>query len=263
MNESKKSQESLEDKLKQFSLAFARLHDSILITDSNFKIVSVNKPFEEMYGYTLEDVLGKTPDVLNAEPMTEANPQEIYDAIARNDVWQGSTLSVRKDGSRFVSELTASALIDEQGKPFAYVGTQRDITEKKKAEEAMKTAYTAIELSPSATFTSDLEGKVTYANVAAARMWGFENPADMVGTEVMDYWTKKSQEKAKEIVGVLMKEGSYSGEGLIGKRKDGTEFIIEANSVILRDNSGKPIKHDRLFYRHYRKKEDRRRNRIF
>lgn len=72
-------------------------------------------------------------------------------------------------------------------------------------------------------------------------MWGFENPADMIDTDVMNHWTEKSREKAQEIVEILIREGSYSGEGLIGKRKDGTEFLVEASSAILIDSSGKPV----------------------
>ena len=361
----------LEQKIEQLSLAFAQLSDPIIITDSNFNVVSVNKPFEELYGYTLEELTGNTPDLLNAEPMSEDIQQDIYATVAEGNIWNGSALNARKDGSTFDCEMTISTLTDEQGKPFAYIGTHKDvteqkqieedlrenkkrlelvlegggvgywdwniktgecvfderwqgmlgysigdiqqnfdtwggllfpddkpriisqleahfedptviydpemrlktksgdykwirgkgkvvewdeegnplrmagihidITERKQAEEEMKKAYAAIETSPNATFTSDLEGRVTYANSAAARMWGFENHDDMMGTEVMGYWAEKSREKAKEVIGILMKEGSYSGEGLIGKRKDGTEFLVEANSAILEDASGKPV----------------------
>ena len=125
-------------KIEQFSQAFAQLPDSILITDSNFNIISINKPFEEMYGYTLEELAGKKPDLLNVEPMAEAIQQDIYDTVSRNDIWRGSALNIRKDGSTFLCDMTISTIVDEHGKPFAYIGTQKDITRQRKAEEALK-----------------------------------------------------------------------------------------------------------------------------
>ena len=58
---------------------------------------------------------------------------------------------------------------------------------------------------------------------------------------VLDYWIESDKEKAKEIIGVLAIEGKCFWEGLIGKRKDGTEFITEVKSALLKDEYGKPI----------------------
>ncbi len=127
----------LEKRIDQYSLAFAQLPDSILITDSKFNIVSVNKPFEELFGYTLEEIVGKTPDMLNGEPNSEKIQRKIYDDIATG-AWRGSFENVKKDGSTFTCDMTISALKDEQGELFAYVGTQKDITERKKAELELK-----------------------------------------------------------------------------------------------------------------------------
>ena len=102
-------------------------------------------------------------------------------------------------------------------------------------------AHSAIETSLNAIFSSDLEGNVSYANFAAAKMWGFGDPKNMIGSHVLDYWTEESQEKAREIICILKKNGSYSGEGLVGKRKDGSEFTIEIQSAVLKDRSGNPI----------------------
>ena len=116
-----------------------------------------------------------------------------------------------------------------------------DITGLKKSEEELRKAYNAIETSFNAVFTSNFKGEVVYANLAAARMWGFKDPHEMIGTHVLDYWAKSSRKKAKEIISILTMENSYSGGELIGRRKDGTEFIAEFNSVLVRDESGKPV----------------------
>jgi len=132
MTDSDVSERKLEERIESFSLVFAQLPDPKIIMDANFNIISINKPFEELYGYSLEDVLGKRLSLLNAEQVTKEIQQDIYKTISTNGIWIGSLLNMTKSGHKFICETKISALIDEQGIPFAYVGTQTDITEKKK-----------------------------------------------------------------------------------------------------------------------------------
>jgi PAS domain S-box-containing protein len=115
-------------------------------------------------------------------------------------------------------------------------------TDLQKSLREIREAHAAMENSVNAIFTADLEGKVKYANPSAAQMWGFESPRDMVGTNVLDYWTEESQEAAKEVMRITLSgQGHYSnGKELVGKRKDGTEFFAETKAAMIKDESGKP-----------------------
>jgi PAS domain S-box-containing protein len=149
-------------------------------------------------------------------------------------------IAIKKDGSEF-PVIIHSAPILKGNKSVGLRGIIIDISELKKAEEEIKKVNTAIDISHSAMFTSNLKGIVTYANPSAAKIWGFDNINEMIGTNVLSYWTKKSQKKVKEIINILLKKGFYAGKGLIGKRKDGTEFLVEVKSAILKDRFENPI----------------------
>ncbi len=154
MTDSDVSERKLEERIESFSLVFAQLPDPKIIMDANFNIISINKPFEELYGYSLEDVLGKRLSLLNAEQVTKEIQQDIYKTISTNGIWIGSLLNMTKSGHKFICETKISALIDEQGIPFAYVGTQTDITEKKKVENLKAVLY---QISEAVSFSSSLE----------------------------------------------------------------------------------------------------------
>ena len=114
--------------------------------------------------------------------------------------------------------------------------------ERKQAEGELKTSSLATETSMNAIFAADLKGIITYANTSASKMWGYKCTEEMIGTNAIEYWTESTQGKAGEMIGTLLKEGKVASSGvLIGKRLDGTEFIVESNSVIIKDENGKPV----------------------
>ena len=114
--------------------------------------------------------------------------------------------------------------------------------ERKQAEGELKTSSLATETSMNAIFAADLKGIITYANTSASKMWGYKNTEEMIGTNAIEYWTESTQGKAGEMIVRLLKEGNVATSGVLtGKRLDGTEFIVESNSIIIKDKNGKPV----------------------
>ena len=126
-----------EDEFKYLYLFADQLVDSIIITDSNFKISYVNSATEELYGYSQKELLGKTPDLLNAEPLSEQIQKNIYKKMATDEVWRGTHLNRRKDGSVFVCEYKISPFRNKKGELLFYIGAQRDVTEQKRVEKTL------------------------------------------------------------------------------------------------------------------------------
>ena len=144
--------------------------DSAITTNLNFEITWANRSFQELYGYTADEVMGRTPDFLNVEPNSEEIQNDIYQSVSSGEVWRGEVLNKRKDGSKLFCELMVFPLVDEQGKVFAYAGHHRDISERKKAQEeisaernklkamlgAMRSAITIRDLDYTITFQNDI-----------------------------------------------------------------------------------------------------------
>ena len=126
-----------EERIRFLSLITEQIADSVIATDLDYKITYVNQSFQNLYGYNSEELLGKSPDALNAESNASEVQAQINDAVFSGKVWMGEVLNQKKDGSTFPCELTFFPLADEAGVTFAYAAIQRDITNRKRVEEEL------------------------------------------------------------------------------------------------------------------------------
>lgn len=109
--------------------------DGIRIVKPDGTVIYGNTAFDTMYGFPSKEYLGKNVDELYADPsLVHSTVIPILNTLGR---WDGEVVAKHKDGTNFPIWLT-SARIDHQGKPVAFVGIIRDITERRKLEELKK-----------------------------------------------------------------------------------------------------------------------------
>ncbi|MCF7966431.1 MAG: EAL domain-containing protein [Methylobacter tundripaludum] len=117
------------------------LQDAMLVTDANNVILKVNQAFTRITGYSAEEVLGKTPNLLSSGLHDKAFYAAMWDSINRTDAWQGEIWNRRKNGEVFPEWLiiTAVKAADEKTEQIHhYVASFSDITSRKAAEEEIK-----------------------------------------------------------------------------------------------------------------------------
>ena len=110
----------------------------ILVTDSNRVILRVNQALADSTGYSVEELLGQTPTVLESGRHDAKFYAAMWEKIGRTGSWQGEIWNRRKGGDIFPNWLTVTAVRNPDGVVTHYVGTQIDITESKEAEDAIK-----------------------------------------------------------------------------------------------------------------------------
>jgi PAS domain S-box-containing protein len=118
------------------------------------------------------------------------------------------------------------------------IGGITDISERKRAEEALRTKDSAIASSISPVALADLDGNVTYVNPSLVRMWGFADEKDALGKPASAFW--QTREKALEVAKALRDNGSWTGE-LVATKSDGSTFDVEMMASVVTDEAGKPI----------------------
>ncbi|MFZ3138414.1 MAG: PAS domain S-box protein [Thermodesulfovibrionales bacterium] len=114
----------------------------LLIRASNGMIVYTNQKFEEMFGYSQGELVGKHISVLNAacDISPEKTAEEIIRSIKENGVWHGEVLNKKRDGTPFWCRVSISTLEDpEYGE--IWVSINEDITEHKEAEENYRAIF--------------------------------------------------------------------------------------------------------------------------
>lgn len=111
----------------------------LLVTDADTIIVRVNKAFAECAGYSAEELIGAKPSILKSGQHDEAFYRAIWQSIEQTSGWQGEIWDRRKNGEIYPKLLTISAVKNTLGNITHYVGTHVDITERKKADEQIRT----------------------------------------------------------------------------------------------------------------------------
>ncbi|HHS12334.1 MAG TPA: PAS domain S-box protein [bacterium] len=127
-----------EEEIIRLVSAMRQAREGVVITDLQGRIVYVNPFFNEMTGYSLEEVKGKNPRILSSGRQDQAFYQELWSTITRGKTWSGMFINKRKDGSLYPEESTIFPVKDPYGKIINFAAVKRDITERREAEEAMQ-----------------------------------------------------------------------------------------------------------------------------
>jgi len=139
----KLQQEVTERKIIEKSLYYHKylldnVSDAVISSDMNFVIKSWNNAATEMYGWEQDEVIGKTIDEIVRPTYQTASRQEINDAFFTNGSWKGEILHHHRDGRAIDILASVKILKDDEGSPIGVVFVNRDITDYKRTEVALK-----------------------------------------------------------------------------------------------------------------------------
>ena len=111
---------------------------AILVTDTNKVIQRVNHAFSELTGYSVEEVIGKTPSLLSSGRHGADYYAAMWESIQRSGSWQGEIWNRRKNGEIYPQWLTITAVRNGGHLTTNYVATMTDISQRKAAEEEIR-----------------------------------------------------------------------------------------------------------------------------
>ncbi len=123
--------------------------DSIIITTKDLDapgpyIIYVNPGFSRMTGYAPEEVIGKSPRILQGAKTDPATLRCIRSSLSAGEVFFGQAINYRKDGSEFWNEWHIEPIKDAVGNVECYMAIQRDITKRKEAEQEIENKNIAL-----------------------------------------------------------------------------------------------------------------------
>jgi PAS domain S-box-containing protein len=133
-------QRARDEQLRLLTKAVQNSNDAIIITEADPfdepgpRILYVNEAFERMTGYRREEVLGRTPRILQGEKTDRAMLDRIRAALTNWYPVRVEVVNYRKDGVEFLVDLSLFPVIGEQGEQAYWIGVQRDVTEQREAE---------------------------------------------------------------------------------------------------------------------------------
>jgi PAS domain S-box-containing protein len=128
-----------EEDVRFLSQVVEQSTDSIICSDAEFRIIYMNNSAEKLFGWPKEELLGKTPDILNAEPSADEIQKKIYESVLAGKAYLGEALNRKKDGSTFYCQFLVSPLFDVDGRFIGSIGSQRDVTDRRKTQDELAT----------------------------------------------------------------------------------------------------------------------------
>lgn len=117
--------------------ALRSIDECVSITDMNDNLIFVNEAFQRVYGYTSQELVGKHIGIVRSPLTDDSVYREIHPSTLRGG-WRGELFNRKKDGTDFPIFLSTSVVRDDRGIPVALIGVASDITERKKAEQALR-----------------------------------------------------------------------------------------------------------------------------
>jgi len=101
----------------------------ITLAEPGYPVIYVNPAFCEMTGYSSEELMGKSPAILQGEKSDQGVLAELKQKLDDCDIFHGKTYNYRKDGSEFIMEWKIVPIRGEEGIVSHYLAIQREITD--------------------------------------------------------------------------------------------------------------------------------------
>lgn len=216
--------------------------DAIIALDTKRVIVSWNRGAAELYGWSAAEATGKPIEAL-LRSRSPAPMDQIRQVLAREGRWNGELTHTRRDGRDIVVESRHVMVRDENGVPTGFLEINRDISERKDAENALRISETRFrtmfENAPVGIAIGDWQGRLERCNMAFRKLLGYaENEiqgrwfGDLIPTEHRDASLAEFERLRAGHVPFYELDGRYT-------RKDGEMIWVHKVVSAIPDEAGR------------------------
>jgi PAS domain S-box-containing protein len=213
-------------------------HAIVAITDVQGTITYVNDKFCVISQYSEDELIGKNHRILNSAHHPKEFFQQMYQAIANGRVWHGEIKNRAKDGSAYWVDTTIVPFMSADGKPRQYAAIRADITERKRAEEALHEQSRILDFAP--VLVRDMSSRIVLWNRGAEKLYGFTGE-EALGRVSHELLRTEFPEPVASMEQHLLHTGAWEGE-LLHRRRDGSHIVVSSLWTLHRDVKGLPAR---------------------
>jgi len=229
--------EYIDELIRQSASLFNLVGDAIIAKTVDGKITLWNPGAEKMFGYSAEEILGRSTKILFHSDRLKEAEEMLARTIQGELVKPFETVCLRKDGRQLDVSVAVSPVTDPAGKIIGSSKILRDLTEYNRVKREIEEQTALLDKTRDAILIFDLEGRILFWNKAAERIYGWTRReaanrfiGDFIYTDV---------QKFKEIHAIAVETGEWSGE-LHQVTKDRQELIVETHWSLMTDKQGHP-----------------------
>lgn len=227
------AEQLLRESEQRYRSLFEDSHDAVYVTTTDGTFVDVNSAALRLFGYDRSELREVNARDLYVDPARrEAFQEEIaaHGSVREFPVWLR-----RKDGAVRECVLTSTVRRTHQGEVIGYQGIVRDVTEHRRADAALRASEeryrTLVELSPDG-IAVHRDGRIVFANHAAAALVGADGASDLVGLPVMQFVAAEERDAVRDRQRRMVQTGTHAPpaeERFV--RLDGTTVPVEVRAA--------------------------------
>lgn len=215
-----------EEALRKLSQAVEHSPVSIIITNADGEFEYVNPKFTQLTGYSLQDLMGKTPNELKSDEIPEAVYDSLWATIRSGQEWHGELRNRKKNGECYWDYVAISPVFDPEGEISHYVSTMEDITERKLTEERLiqqqEFSENIINSLPGIFYMLDDQGKFVRVNPKFLSVTGY-TWKEVEQMTALDFFTGKDRTAIRKRIQEIFSRGGSSAEA---------RFVIKSGKKI-------------------------------
>ena len=238
------AQASLQKSEQRWATTLASIGDAVIATDISGKIMFMNSEAEDLTGWTLSEASQKpVKEAFNiVNEQTRLDVENPIDRVLKEGMVVGlanHTVLIRKDGSEVPIDDSGAPIRDKDGRTTGVVLIFRDITERKKAEDALMKQAELIDLSPDAIVVQQMDGTITFWSRGAEKLYGWTKE-EAIGKNIHTLLKTEFRLPLEEILNTVKLDGKWSGE-LVHINKDGSKVAEQSYWLGKFDSDGKIV----------------------
>lgn len=229
---------SSEDSLLLLRASADLSFNSMLVTGADRRIVYANPAFCNMTGYSLDELLGQNPKILQG-PLTEQSVIDRMKAALNNSgSFNGSTINYRKNGRPYLVEWTISPVRGDSGEVRYFISIQKDITQLHAEQSTGNLFAKAIDAAYDGIFITNADGVIEFANQGFEIITGY-SPNEVVGKKPSVLKSGKHDNTFYKGLWRHLSEGLPFRAMIVNRHKNGHEIHCQQTITPVKNADGR------------------------
>lgn len=231
------------EKVQLIALASEQAYNAVLITNADFtdggpSIEYCNPAFCQMTGYPNEELIGRSPKMLQGPETDPEVIDSLRQALTKHTFWEGCTTNYRKDGMTYVVSWNVSPVFNKHDELTHFISVQKDITSQIKAEKERDILLKALNQANDPVVVTDGSESIIFVNSAFERLTGYRKDEVLGLTPAILNSGEQDAAFYRAMWQTLEKNRPFQAR-FVNRRKDGSRFYVEQSIAPVQDELGR------------------------
>jgi diguanylate cyclase (GGDEF)-like protein/PAS domain S-box-containing protein len=200
-------------------------------------IVYANPSFEKMTGYSITELVGQSPKILQG-PLTDHKViEEMRLCIRSGEYFEGSTINYDKNKNPYNVEWSISPIKDQDGVVQYFVSVQKNITAFIKAQQERNLLVRALNDSPDCVMITDIDNKIVFVNTGFEQLTGYKED-EVLGCKPSILWKNLAGTLAEKSEPRNLQQTLHFQTQAPNLHKDGSVFYVDQSIAHIQNETG-------------------------